>query len=64
MNLLAFVNNIRMGDIVVQLIFFLIIIAFIAGMVLLLMKFNQRNKKLDRIETKIDKLRSNQDQLK
>lgn len=64
MDLLTVVSNIRMGDMIFQLIFFIILIALVTGFILLITKFNQRNKKLDRMERKIDQLLTNQDQSK
>jgi len=58
MYLLAEVADVRMGDLFVQMIFFLIIIAVAVGIVTLIMKSNKRKKQQDRIEEKLDKLNS------
>jgi len=58
MYLLAEVAEVRLGDMFVQIIFFLIVIAIAAGIVTLIMKSNKRKKQQDRIEEKLDKLNS------
>lgn len=56
--LLASVGGLNMGDMIIQLIFFLFVIAFIVGVVSLIVMFSRRNKSMNRIEEKIDKLLS------
>jgi len=58
MYLLAEVAEVRLGDMFVQIIFFLIIIAIAVGIVTLIMKSNKRNKQRNRMEEKLDKLNS------
>lgn len=57
MFLLAAVGDFRVGDMVFQLILFLILVALVGGIVTFIVK-NTRNKRLDRIEEKLDKLLS------
>mgnify|MGYP001171387663 CR=1 FL=1 len=60
MFLLAALGEFRVGDMIFQLIFFLILVALVVAVVTFIVK-NSRNKRLDRIEEKIDKLLSDKD---
>ncbi|MCM3742451.1 hypothetical protein M3210_19870 [Oceanobacillus luteolus] len=55
---LTTVGGVLVGDIIVQLFFLLILIALVAVVITLIVKSKDRNKKLNRIEEKIDKLLS------
>lgn len=56
MYLLVKLAEVRLGDMFVQIIFFLIIIAIAVGIVTLIKKSNKRNKQMNRMEEKMDKL--------
>jgi preprotein translocase subunit YajC len=53
--LLAAISEFRVGDMIFQLIFFILLIALIVALVRFLIG-NRRRKQLDRIEEKLDKL--------
>ncbi|MFC4559340.1 hypothetical protein ACFO3D_14160 [Virgibacillus kekensis] len=56
MFLLAKTGGLQVGDIVFQLFFFLIILAVITGIVAMFNGFKERNRRLSRVEEKLDKL--------
>lgn len=54
--LLSATSGIRVGDMIIQLVFFLVLIALVVGITSLVVKFKNRNKQLNRIEEKLDNL--------
>lgn len=61
MLILSTVSDVRVGDLVIQLVFLLILMAVIVGVVSFMVKKKSSNKRLDRIEEKIDRLLSDKD---
>ncbi len=55
------VGGFNYGDMIIQLVFFIILIALVVGIILLVVKFSKRNNQLNRIEEKIDKLLSDKE---
>lgn len=55
------VDGFNYGDMVVQLIFFVLLIVLVIGIISVVMKFRKRNNQLNRIEEKIDKLLSDKE---
>ncbi|MHA6253335.1 hypothetical protein [Oceanobacillus sp. CAU 1775] len=55
MFLLASLSGFRFGDMMVSLIFLFIFVAIIVGVIVFILK-NSKNKQLDRIEEKLDRL--------
>lgn len=51
-------NELHVVDTIVQLFFFLIILALVIGIISLIVMFIKRNKRLDRLEEKLDKVLS------
>ncbi|MBX0358474.1 hypothetical protein [Halobacillus sp. Nhm2S1] len=56
MLLLSTIGGLIIGDVIVQLVFFLILAAVIVGVFTLVVNARNRNKQLSRMEEKIDKL--------
>ncbi|WP_158701712.1 hypothetical protein [Lentibacillus sp. Marseille-P4043] len=56
--LLAMIGDIFVGDIIFQLFLLLMMIAAVAGVILLFVKFRKRNERLARVEEKLDKVLS------
>lgn len=46
------VGGFNYGDMIIQLVFFIILIALVVGIILLVVKFSKRNNQLNRIEEK------------
>ncbi|MCP3027055.1 hypothetical protein [Halobacillus sp. A5] len=56
MFLLSTIDGLNVGDVIVQLVFLLILVAVIVGVFTFVVKARKRNKQLSRMEKKIDKL--------
>ncbi|MBN8237211.1 hypothetical protein JF544_18355 [Halobacillus kuroshimensis] len=56
MFLLTTTSGLIVGDVIVQLVFLLILVAVIVGLITLVLKARKRNEQLSRIEEKIDRL--------
>ncbi|MBX0359556.1 hypothetical protein [Halobacillus sp. Nhm2S1] len=56
MLLMATIGGLIVGDVIVQLVFFLILVAVIVGVFTLVVNARNRNIQLSRMEEKIDKL--------
>lgn len=64
-SILSALGGLRIGDMIIQLIMFIILIALTAGIIALVVAiFKKRDNQLDRIEEKLDKLMSEQEKLK
>lgn len=55
------VGGFNYGDMILQLVFFIILIALVVGIISLVVKFSKRNNQLNRIEEKIDILLSDKE---
>ncbi|WP_218775591.1 hypothetical protein [Oceanobacillus senegalensis] len=56
--LLAAIGGLNVGDMIFQLIFFIVFIAIVVMIIALPFQFNKKNKRLKNIEEKLDKLLS------
>lgn len=56
MFIITAMGGVMLGDIIVQLIFFAVLIAIVVGVIFLFVMFNKKNKRLNEVEQKIDKL--------
>lgn len=64
-SILSALGGLRIGDMIIQLIMFIILIALTAGIIALVVAiFKKRDNQLDRIEEKLDKIMSEQEKLK
>ncbi len=51
----------HMEDLLIQLFFAIVIIALIVGAILFLVSYRKRGRRLDRMESKLDKLLTNKE---
>ncbi|MGY0694564.1 hypothetical protein ACW2QC_17580 [Virgibacillus sp. FSP13] len=58
MFLFSVVGDVVVGDIIFQIFLLLFVAAIVAGVILLFAKFKKRNKRLLRIEEKLDRVLS------
>ncbi|MFG6116691.1 DUF4083 family protein [Halobacillus sp. MO56] len=49
-------GGLMVGDVIAQLLFFVILILMIVGITVFIRNFTKRNKRLERIEEKLDEL--------
>lgn len=48
--------SVHVGDLIFQLVSFVLLLGVIAGVVFLILSLKKRNSKLDRVEQKVDQL--------
>ncbi|WP_273851993.1 DUF4083 family protein [Guptibacillus spartinae] len=48
--------SVHLGDLIFQLVSFVLLLGVIAGVVFLIIRLKKRNSKLDRVEQKVDQL--------
>ncbi|MRH43551.1 hypothetical protein GH741_12760 [Aquibacillus halophilus] len=61
MFLLSVVGGIHLGSVIFQLVSLLLLIALVVGITSLIVMFNKKNKRLSKIEEKVDKLLTDKD---